>query len=146
MSGNPLIDQGVLNRILGSVTWNNFPGLNVTAPFLDKEGINLRLEGESSLQHGTMTGLVQSPEPYMAISVVIALLKTQQLSDLYKAQMEDTALIGDGTVRPDAATLPVYPIINCAIQSVRELNFAGDDADFAVAIRGYYLVNSSLWD
>jgi hypothetical protein len=74
------------------------------------------------------------------------LFKSQNVAALYKAQTEDTALIGDGTVRPDAATLPVYPIINCAIQSVRELNFAGDDADFAVAIRGYYLVNSSLWD
>ena len=46
MAGNPLIDQGVLNRIKGNVTWNNFPGLNVTAPFLDKDGINPDLHPE----------------------------------------------------------------------------------------------------
>jgi hypothetical protein len=146
MAGNPLIPQGTLNRVRASVVWPAFPNLNVTASFLGRMGIRLALDGESTLFIPTMTGAVTSPEPYMMITMTMHLLKSQQLAALYKAQMEDTALIGDGTVRPDASTLPVYPIVNCAIQSVRELNFAGDDADFAVAIRGYYLVNASLWD
>jgi hypothetical protein len=146
MATNPLIPQGTLNRVRASVVWPSFPNLNVTASYLGRQGIRLALDGESTLFIPTMTGAVTSPEPYMMITMTMHLLKSQNLAALYKAQMEDTALIGDGTVRPDAATLPVYPIINCAIQSVRELNFAGDDADFAVAIRGYYLVNSSLWD
>jgi hypothetical protein len=83
MAGNPLIDQGILNRIKASVVWANFPNLNVTAPYLDKEMITLRLEGQASTQHDTATGLVQSPEPYMPVSVVIALLKTQNLSSAY---------------------------------------------------------------
>jgi hypothetical protein len=146
MAGNPLVDQGVLNRILGSVTWTDFPGLNVTAPFLDKEGINLRLEGEASLQHGTMTGLVQSPEPYMPISVVIALLKTQQLSDMYKSQMEDTSILGGGTVYPDVSTgLTPYALYNMSIQSVGELLFNGTTPIFAVTCRGYWPVNNSLF-
>jgi hypothetical protein len=146
MAGNPLIPQGTLNRVRASVVWPSFPNLNVTASYLGRQGIRLALDGESTLFIPTMTGAVTSPEPYMMITMTMHLLKSQNLAALYKAQMEDTALIGDGTVRPDAATLPVYPIINCAIQSVRELNFAGDDADFAVAIRGYYLVNASMWD
>jgi hypothetical protein len=146
MPGNPLIPQGTLNRIRASVVWPSFPSLNVTASYLGRQGIRLALDGESTLFIPTMTGAVTSPEPYMMITMTMHLLKSQNLAALYKAQMEDTALIGDGTVRPDAVNLPVYPIINCAIQAVRELNFAGDDADFAVAIRGYYLVNASLWN
>jgi hypothetical protein len=145
--GNPLIDQGVLNRVKGSVTWAGFPQLNVTAPFLDREGINLRLEGESSLQHGTMTGVVQSPEPYMPISVVIALLKTQALSDLYKTQMEANSLLGPGTVYPDVTTgLSPYALLNVAIQSVGELLLNGTTPIFGVTCRGYYTVNNSLFD
>lgn len=145
-TGNPLIDQGILNRIRGNVTWNNFSQLNVTAPFLDKDGINLRLEGGSSAQHGTMTGIVQSPEPYMPISLVIALLKTQSLSDLYKAQMENNSVIGAGTVFPDVSTgLSQYNLLNMAIETVGELMFNGTTPIFAVTCRGYYVVNNSLF-
>lgn len=146
-TGNPLIDQGVLNRVLGSVTWTNFPALNVTAPFLDKDGINLRLEGDASLQHGTMTGIVQSPEPYMAISVVVAMLRTQKLSDDYKKQMETNSVLGPGTVYPDvsAGGLSAYALNNMSIQSVGELVFNGTTPIYAVTLRGYYVVNNSLF-
>lgn len=145
--GNPLIDQGVLNRIKGSVTWTSFPGLNVTSPFLDKDGINLRKEGEASTQHGTMTGIVQSPEPYMPVSIVIALLKTQALSEAYKSQMEDSVLLGAGTVYPDVSTgLTPYALNNMSIQSVGELLFNGTTPIFAVTCRGYWVINNSLFN
>lgn len=144
---NPLIDQGVLNRIKGSVTWANFPALNVTAPFLDKDGITLRLEGEMSLQHGTMTGLVQSPEPYVPVSVVIALLKTQPLSARYQAQMQALAVLGPGTVFPDVSTgLEQFNLLNMSIQNVGELLLNGTTPIFGVTCRGYWVVNNSLFD
>jgi|SRR5215472_16204890 len=146
MATNPLIAQGTLNRLRASVVWTSFPQLNVTASFLGREGVRLALEGETTTFINTMTGAVTSPEPYMPVSLVMNLLKTQSLSSLYKQQMELNALLGDGTVRPDSITLPPYGIINCAIQSVRELNFSGEDAGFAVTIRGYYPVNSSLFN
>jgi hypothetical protein len=149
MAGNPLIAQGVLNRLKASVVWTAFPALNVTASFLDKEGIQLRLEGEASMQHGTMTGLVQSPEPYIPISVTLALLKTQPLSDAYKTQMELSSLIGDGTVWPDVSMgmgLGSFQLQNMSIQSVGELILNGSTPIYGVTCRGYYLVNSALWD
>lgn len=143
---NPLIDQGVLNRIKANVTWANFPGLNVTAPFLDKDGVTLRLEGEASMQHGTMTGLVQSPEPYMPISVVIALLRTQQLSNLYKTKMETNSLLGPGIVYPDVSTgLEPYSLLNMSIQSVGEMLLNGTTPIFGVTCRGYYTTNNYLF-
>src|ERR1043165_6408643 len=132
---NPLVDQGVLNRVRGAVVWTDFPGLNVTAPFLDKDGINLRREGEASAQHGTMTGVVQSPEPYMPVSVVIALLRTQAICNRYKDQMEASSLIGGGVVYPDVAGgsgLGQYQLYNMSIQSVGELLFNGTTPIYAV--------------
>jgi hypothetical protein len=143
---NPLVAQGTLNRLRGSVIWNTFPQLNVTASFLGPEAIRLALEGESVPYLPTLTGAVTSPEPYMMINMVINLLKSQSLSDAYKQQMESNSLLGSCTVRPDATTLSPYALNNCSIKSVRELSFAGTDAIYAVTIGGYYLVNQSLFN
>lgn len=145
---NPLIEQGSLNRIKASVAWANFPDLNVTAPYLGAAGIRLGLDGGTTVFLPTMTGAVTSPEPYQMITLQIALLKTQQLGDLYKQRMEVDARIGNGVVYPDVQKggINAYQIVNCAIESVRELNFAGTDAVYDISVRGYYLVNSSLFD
>lgn len=147
MAGNPLIDQGVLNRLKASVVWTDFPKLNVTASFLDRDGLNARLEGDASLQHGTMTGLVQSPEPYLFFSVVIALLRTQPLANAYKTKMEGNSLLGAGTVWPDVSTgLSSFQINNVSIQNVGELLLNGTTPIYGVTCRGYYLVNNDLWN
>lgn len=143
---NPLIAQGTLNRLRGSVTWPNFPTLNVTAPYLNKEGIRLSLDGESTVFLPTITGAVTSPEPYQMITLTMNILKTNGLAALYQAQMQNTCLLGNGTVITDTASLPVFPLVNCAIESVRELSFAGDNAGFAVVCRGYWVVNNAMWN
>ena len=146
--GNPLVDQGVLNLLKASVIWDNFTALNVTASYLDKAGITLRLEGESSMQHDTMTGVVQSPQPYLPISVIIPLLKTQPLSDAYKTQMEANSILGNGVVYPDVVGggLSQYQLANMSIQSVGELNFGGTTPVYGVTCKGIYYINSNLFD
>jgi hypothetical protein len=145
---NPLIEQGSLNRIKASVVWNENADLNVTAPYLGAAGIRLGLDGGTTVFLPTMTGAVTSPEPYQMITLSMNLLKTQQLADLYKQRMEVDARIGNGVVYPDVQKggINSYQIINCAIESVRELNLAGTDASYEVSVRGYYLVNSTLFD
>lgn len=146
MAGNPLVDQGTLNRIRGSVTVTDLPELNVTAPFLGKAGISLALEGGSVVYLPTMTGAVTSPEPYMMCGVRVNLLKTQALSALYKARMELLSTIGNIVVIPDARTLPNYAVINSSIRDVAELSFNGEDAGYVVTLGGYYNINSGLFD
>lgn len=143
---NPLVSQGTLNRLRGSVVWNDHPELNVTAPFLGKDGIGLTLNGEATQFYETMTGAVTSPQPYQSITLTMNLLKTQPLSDAYKARQELLALLGDGVVRPDSAQLSPYQLVNCSIEGVAPLKFSGEDAGYVVTIKGYYNINSSLWD
>ena len=143
---NPLISQGTLNRLRASVVVNDFPSLNVTAPYLGEEGITLALEGDTVTFIPTLTGAVTSPEPYQKVTVTIHLLKTQGLAGQYKSQMESLALIGAIVVRPDAKSLPPYDLINCAIQGVTELKLNGKDAGWTARLGGYYLVNQDLYD
>jgi hypothetical protein len=146
MATNPLVSQGTLNLLRGSVSWPNFPTLNVTSSFLGKAGIHLALDGEATTFIDTMTGAVTSPQPYQMITLTMHLLKTQGLSDAYKKQMETNALIGDGVVRPDVSTLSPYDVVNCSILTAHEMSFAGDDPHFVVVVRGYYMINSNLWN
>lgn len=149
-NGNPFIPQGVLNRLKASVVFTDFPQLNVTVPYLDKEQISIRFEGQSSMQHETATGLVQSPEPYIAVSVVIALLRTQGLSDAYKTQQEANVVLGDCSVYPDVTNsgngaLGQYNFSNMAIQSVGDLLLNGTTPIYGVTLRGIYYINNALW-
>jgi hypothetical protein len=146
MAGNPLVPQGTLNRIRASVQWSAFPALNVTVPFLGKEGISLAFEGNATDFVETMTGAVTSPAPYQPIRLMMNLIKTQNLANLYKIQQETNTLLGDGTVIPDAVTLSAYQLINCAIEGVDELRFNGENAGYAVRVKGYYIINNNLFN
>lgn len=142
---NPRVNQGVLNRIRGSLILTNLPQLNVTAPYLGREGISIAFEGNVVEYFPTMSGGVTSNEPYQFVTVTCALLKTQQLSDRYKQQQESDATLGDGVVRPDAATLSPYQLTNLSIEGVGDLSFNGSNPVYGVRIKGYYLLNSLMW-
>lgn len=143
---NPLVSQGQLNKLLGSVVFTSLPTLNVTPSFLGKDGISLVLEGEATTIIDMMTGVVPSPEPYQVCRVEVHLNKAQNLSNLFKLQYEASTYIGDMTVRPDSSVLGPYQIINSSIVSIVPASFAGASADFLVTIRGAYNINSNLWN
>jgi hypothetical protein len=145
-SSNPMIPQGTLNRLRGSMNVTGSPELNVTAPYLGKAGIAFSLEGQTTTFIPTMTGTATSAEPYMMATCVINILKTQGLAAVYKARMESNSLIGDFVVTPDAATLPTYIVNNAAIESVGPMTFNGEDVGFAVTIKGAYQINSQAWN
>lgn len=145
-AGNPLVAQGSLNRLKASIVIPGFPELNITPSYLGREGIGLSLEGDATGIIPSMAGIVTSPEPYMIVTLSAHLLKSQSLASAYKAQMEDTTLLGDITCYTDSVTFGPYQLNNMSIQAVAPLNFSGADAGFGLMLKGYYLINASLWD
>lgn len=147
---NPLVSQGVLNRLKASMVIPGFPALTTTSSFLGRLQIRLALEGNAVDYHDTSTGAVPSPNPYQRASATVHLLKTQALSALWKAQVETNALLGDVVFYPDVdptlGGLPPYLFNNCAIQNPRDIAFDGNDPDWTVMIGGYYYVNSDLFN
>jgi hypothetical protein len=144
-ASNPLVAQGTLNRLRGSVVIAAFPNLNVTAPYLGREGIRLALNGETTTRAGTMTGVVTSPQPYQDATVTLHLLKTNGLGDAYKQQIEALTTIGDLIVYPDTSSLGNYSFSNCSINGVAEMSFAGEDPVMTVTLGGIYYINAELW-
>lgn len=146
MAANPLVAQGVLNKLRGSVLLIDNPQLNVTASFLGAEGISLSFEGEASGYFGTMTGAVPSPNPYQIVTATLHLLKTQAMSNAWEQQRQTNTTIGDLTVTTDSITLDSYDLTNCTIKDVNELSFAGTTPEYVVVVQGTYLINGTLFD
>jgi hypothetical protein len=145
MAGNPQIAQGTLNRLLGSVVFLEHPELNITAPFLSQEAISITFSNDAGLLLPTMTGGVNSPEPYQMVDIAIHLIRAQSFSDLYKQQIEDDTNVGDFTVIPDSVTLSEYVIVNGIIKGQREVSFDGKQPGLLITLSGIYYVNNSLW-
>ena len=146
MPGNPLIDQGTLNRLRVAVTIQNFPGLNVTPSYLGEQAVSVSLDEDATDYIKTLTGAVASPNVFLPATVMMHLIRAQSLAAQYKAQMEALSLIGQVIVRGDAVTLPNYQINNCSIQRVDRMVFNGTDAGYMVSLHGYYSINNNLWD
>lgn len=146
MATNPLVDQGSLNRLRGNILVVALPTLNVTAPYLGKEGISMALEGQATLMMETMTGAATSPEPYQQCTLTVHLLKTQNIADRWKKQMETDTRLGDITVYPDSSALSTYPLSNCAIKNVSNLDFNGQTVGYIMSIEGTYFINNDLWN
>lgn len=145
---DPRVPQGNLNRIRASLIWSDFPSLNVIPSFLGGDGISLAFDGEATGRIPTMTGIVNSPEPYQAVTVTLHLLRTQALAAQYESQRQTSTLLGDGTLRPDTqgGGLQPYGLLNMSIANVAELGMAGKDPGYRVTLGGYMIINSSLWD
>lgn len=145
---NPNIPQGNLNRLITSFLWDDVPGLNVTPGFTGKGGISIAFDGDFTSEIETMTGLVQSPEPYVMVTLTFNLLRTQPLANAYITRGQTNTVFGNGTLRPDVAGNILQPwyIQNLAWKNLRELSLAGTTPDFPAIFRGYWALNNNLWN
>ena len=139
------ISQGTINRLRGSVVFAQFPELTVTAAYLAKEAINLNFEGEAAQKIGTLTGAVDSPEPYQMATIEIHLLKSQNLSNAFKSQIEDSTSVGSVNVIGDADAMDNWQIEQCVLQRGQPGAFDGNSATYVVRLLGVYYVNRQLW-
>jgi hypothetical protein len=143
---NPLVPQGTLNRLRGSVVYARNATLNITAPYLTKEAISIAFEGDAGVLLPTLTGGVTSPEPYQMASVTINMIKTQALAEIYKQRFESDTSVGDVSIITDASTLSDYQLVNCILRGVRDLTFDGNQPVFQVTLSGIYYTNNTLWN
>lgn len=143
---NKLVSQGTINKLRASIVLTDNPQLNITSPYLTKDGISISLEGESTTVLQTLTGFTTSPEPYQVARITAHLVKAIPLANQWKLQMENTTLIGDFTVRPDAAALSPYQLSNGVISGVSPLSFSGNEASFTITLMGIYYINSNLFN
>ena len=144
-TGNPQIPQGLLNRVRGSAIFPSFPTLNVTAAYLAEDGISLDIDEDGTEQKKTMTGVVNSPAPYVLATATIHVLKTQALGESWAQQFQSNGQIGRMVIHTDASTLSQYRIHNCSLLKPQPGAMNGTNATLILTIRGVYYTNDYIW-
>lgn len=145
---NPIIPQGELNRLRGTVQYATFPELNVTSSYLAKAGIGLRRTTAATDTIDTMTGFIVSPAPYQHFEIMIHLLYTQPLANQYEQQFLTDTSVGGVTVRLDVAIgspSPIYQLSNSVLMNVGDFRIDGTNGEYSVTLHGIYYVNATLW-
>ena len=143
---NPQVNQGTLNRLKGNLVISDHPELNIAAFNLGENGMSIAFEGNATLMINTLVGRVTSPEPYVAATITVQLLKTQNIANLYKLRLEKFATLGDVTLYPDSSTLGSFSIKNCAIEKIDGLAVNGKEATVQLVISGTYQINDDLYN
>ena len=149
LNSNPFVPQGALNRLLGSFSFPDNSQYNITAAFLGSEGMSPNFNGPVTTMLGTMTGAVNSPEPYMLVETSVHLIRSQAFAETYRQAMLSNSNLGHGILRPDVPTggpgLGSFDFVNCNITGVRPFAMTGRDAGWMITITGIWYVNNSLW-
>lgn len=146
MAGNPLIDQGVLNRIRANLEIPNFPELNITAETLTKEGMTFSLEGASVQYLENMTGASRSLEPYQMVTGEVSIPKTSSIVALYKAKYESDCSLGPVSLISETTGVPDYDFQNFSIVGLRPMKLNGTEIQWVISMRGTYAINNSLFN
>lgn len=146
MAGNPLVNQGFLNRVRATLTVTDSPELNVSASYLAREGISVRPIGPASDVLPTMAGTVHSQVPYQQVEVSIHMLRTQSLAAAWQRRMRKNTSLGEVVATPDTTTMDDFTILNTALTNFQEMPMNGTDVGFVVTLSGYITVNNDMWE
>jgi hypothetical protein len=147
------VDQGQLNRLSAQVVFatvqSNGQPLTIPSAYLGTEGIRLALDSNATDLLPTMTGMVSSPAPYQSCTLTMAIVKSAAAlaNQLMQMMQKGSTIIGNVTVYPDVPPniLQPFNLMNMALETVREMNFAGTEPVIVFTMRGYMQVNQGFF-
>lgn len=142
---NTGIAKGVLNRVKTSVVVPSNTALNIIAANMGKSMTKIAFEGQAVTQIPTGTGSVNSPEPYIFVTVTIALLRTQSLSASWYSQMLADSNIQDITIYSDTSTFPPIALQDVVINHIDPGPYDGSGPDVQLVLRGALPINNDMW-
>lgn len=142
-----LIDQGTLNRLLSQIQLPNFPALTTLASYMGRRQVRISFGGKATGNAMTATGMIMSPEPFIPVNLHITLLRTQALAYYWRSQIETSTLLGPITAYTDVKSRidSEYNFVNCAVDSIGDIDTSGTDGEYNLTIIGTYPINSSLY-
>ena len=142
---NPLITQGLLNRVITAIHVPTFPQLNLSAPYMSKSMVNLTFDGPFTDQIETATGIVNSPKPFVMGQLVLSVLRSQAVSGLWILQVQTASYIGSVTTYSDSTVVPSVILANCSITDIDPGAYDGTDPTTKVTVKGVFYTNALLW-
>ncbi|QDH14154.1 hypothetical protein E3E12_08080 [Formicincola oecophyllae] len=145
MASNPNTNQGMLNRLRGSVTFPEAPHLDVTSDFLTPDGIKVSYTSNVADRLETMTGTVSCPHAKQSVKVEIHLNRALAIANVYQKQIAKDASVGLMVIQSDSPVLDDIKVQNASITKCSDEANNGSQVDWAVTLEGYIIVNADLW-
>lgn len=145
-SGNPLVDQGFLNRIKGALSVTSYPALNIPVSYQAKEGIVVTPQGNATDIIATAAGTVGSQQPYLQVNLRAHLLRTQSLASSWNQQLIADTKLGEIVVTSDSTVFDKFTFRNVYIMGFSEFSINGSDVGYVVNLSGYMVVNNNMWN
>jgi len=139
------IPQGKINRLRGSISFPDFPIINITPAYLGSEMIKVIYTGETTTIINSATGIITSPEPYILVEIQAHVLRTNGLADLIFNQLQTSSTVNNAIVRSDSSTSQDVTIFNTSITNLGEVVQDGKNAAQMIHFKGYLPINNSLF-
>lgn len=136
---------GNVNKAQVAIRFPNFPLLNITADQLGENMVSIGTQGEITSMLPTATGIVASPNPYLARTITFSIIKTSPLCQQMIDTIQSDSLLGDIEVTTDSSTLNKQTLHNGFVQSYDTMNYNGKDAAIGFTIMAYELINNSMF-
>jgi len=139
------IPQGTINRLRGSISFPDYPAINITAAYLGSENIKVIYTGESTAIIPTTTGIITSPEPFLLVEIQAHVLRTNGLADAIFRQLQILSTVNNAVVRSDSSTSQDVTIFNTSISNLGEVHQDGKNPAQMIHFKGYLPINNSLF-
>jgi hypothetical protein len=145
MGFNPQTTQGNLNRVATHIVVPSFPQLNANAGYMSKGLAVMTFDPPFVEQIETATGIVNSPKPFVMGQIVINLLRSQSLANVWITQAQAQATLGTILAFPDSSTFEPLALSNASIYDFDPGAFDGVDPTVKVTIKGTFYINAAMW-
>jgi hypothetical protein len=142
---NPNIVQGNLNRVATHIVVTSFTALNVTASYMTKDQAKLTIDGPFVDQIETATGIINSPKPFVMGTIVINLLRSQSLANLWIQQALSQCYLGQIVAYSDSSVFDALTITQASIVDFDPGPYNGENPAVPVTVKGTFPINSALW-
>jgi hypothetical protein len=143
--GNPQVSQGTLNRIRTHVVPVSFPNLQITASYMGKDMAEITFDDVFVDQEPTGTWFVNSPRPFVMGTLSVTVLRSQSLGNLWLAQIQLNAQIGDVATYADSAPFQTITLGDCSVTGFAPGKYDGGDPGVKLTLKGGLYVNGQLW-
>ena len=136
---------GNLNKAIVAIRFSQFPQLNITADALDEGMLSVSTQGEITSMLPTATGMIGSPNPYIAHAISFKVVKTNPLAQQLKNQIRLSSILGDLEITADASTLDRETYFNSFVQTYDTWTYNGKEPAIGFTIMCYEAINNSMY-
>lgn len=145
MSAIPNFPQLPVTRLSATVSFQNYPQLNLLGHNLGLDGLEFQTNSPGAILLPQMANQVVSAEPYVQVTVSIPIIRVQPVYLAWINQFLIDSVLGLCTITPDNANQGPRQITDVVIADLPDEKYDGKNPIGVFTIKGTWVGNYSLY-